>query len=125
MIRPGSGARTLGAGAATGLFSGVFGIGGGFLIVPALLAATGMGMVGAVGTSLVAITAFGATTAANYARVGAVDGALAAAFIAGGALGAMAGAALGARLAGRETLLKRSFADVIAATALIMLIDAA
>ena len=74
-----------------GLFSGFFGIGGGFLIVPGLIAATGMPMINAVGSSLVAVTAFGLTTAANYAFSGLVDWPLALAFIAGGLGGGIAG----------------------------------
>ena len=53
-----------------GALSGFFGIGGGFLIVPGLMLATGMPIANAVGTSLVAVTLFGATTASNYALVG-------------------------------------------------------
>lgn len=43
-------------GLATGVLSGLFGVGGGFVIVPALVAFTGMGMRRAIGTSLLAIT---------------------------------------------------------------------
>jgi hypothetical protein len=75
----------------TGLFSGFFGIGGGFLIGPALIAATGMPMLTAVGSSLVAVTAFGLTTAGNYALSGLVDWPLAFVFIGGGFLGSFAG----------------------------------
>ena len=57
-------ARTvLTAGAVIGTFSGFFGIGGGFLIVPSLVTTTGMSMLNAIGSSLVAVTAFGLTTA--------------------------------------------------------------
>jgi uncharacterized membrane protein YfcA len=83
-----------------GLFSGFFGIGGGFLIVPGLIAATGMPMLNAVGSSLVAVTAFGLTTAANYALSGLVDWPLAGLFIAGGFLGSMAGTRAAKRLSG-------------------------
>ena len=48
-------AKLVGYGAGSGLFSGFFGIGGGFLIVPGLIAATGMPMLYAVGSSLVAV----------------------------------------------------------------------
>src|SRR3984885_5807879 len=48
-----------GLGLATGTLSGFFGIGGGFLIVPALMLATGMSIISAVSSSLVAVTAFG------------------------------------------------------------------
>src|SRR6476620_1710792 len=53
-----------------GALSGFFGIGGGFLIVPGLMLAAGMPIMNAVGSSLVAVTAFGATAAANYALIG-------------------------------------------------------
>jgi hypothetical protein len=59
-------------GPGSGAFSGFFGIGGGFLIVPGLVASTGMPMLMAAGTSLIAVTAFGLTTAANYAFSGLV-----------------------------------------------------
>ena len=74
----------LGLGLATGTLSGFFGIGGGFLIVPALMLATGMSIINAVSSSLVAVTAFGLTTAASYAWSGLVSWDLAALFIAGG-----------------------------------------
>lgn len=46
--------KVAGYGLGSGLFSGFFGIGGGFLIVPGLVASTGMPILLAVGTSLVA-----------------------------------------------------------------------
>ena len=73
----------VGMGFAVGLLSGFFGIGGGFLIVPGLMAATGMPMIVAIGTSLVSVAAFGATTATNYAVSGLVDWRIAVLFIAG------------------------------------------
>ena len=78
--------RLLGYGLGSGAFSGFFGIGGGFLIVPGIVAATGMPMINAVGTSLVAVTAFGLTTAANYAWLGLVEWQLPGVMIACGAL---------------------------------------
>ena len=73
-----------GLGLATGTMSGFFGIGGGFLIVPALMLATGMPIMNAVSSSLVAVTAFGMTTAASYAWSGLVSWQLAGLFVAGG-----------------------------------------
>ena len=96
--------NVLGYGLGTGLFSGFFGIGGGFLIVPGLVASTRMPMINAVGTSLVAVAAFGLTTALNYAFSGLVNWPLAAIFIAGGIAGGVAGAALARRLSGTGTL---------------------
>jgi uncharacterized membrane protein YfcA len=55
--------RLIGMGFAVGTLSGFFGIGGGFLIVPGLMLATGMALPSAVGTSLVAVTAVGLATA--------------------------------------------------------------
>jgi hypothetical protein len=78
--------KLLASGLVTGALSGFFGIGGGFLIVPALIVATGMPILYAVGSSLVKVTAFGLTTAANYALSGIVDWSLAALFISGGVL---------------------------------------
>ena len=81
----------LGLGLATGTLSGFFGIGGGFLIVPALMLATGMSIMNAVSSSLVAVTAFGLTTAASYAYSGLVSWQLAGLFIAGGVVGGLIG----------------------------------
>jgi uncharacterized membrane protein YfcA len=113
--------KLLGFGLATGVLSGFFGIGGGFLVVPGLIAATGMPMLYAVGSSLVAVTAFGLTTAANYARSGWIDVALAAAFVLGGLLGSRAGAAASTRLAARKGALNVLFGGVIVLVALYVL----
>jgi hypothetical protein len=83
--------RLIPTGFAVGLLSGFFGIGGGFLIVPALIFATGMPLRYAMGTSLVAVAAFGATTATNYAISGMVDWQIAGFFIFGGAIGGLVG----------------------------------
>ncbi|MCF3638593.1 sulfite exporter TauE/SafE family protein [Rhizobium sp. TRM95111] len=98
---------------AAGAASGFFGIGGGFLIVPGLVFATGMPMINAVGTSLLAVGAFGLATALNYAASGLVDWALAAEFIGGGLAGGLAGTALATRLGGRRDLLSRLFAALV------------
>ncbi len=106
----------------TGGLSGFFGIGGGFLIVPGLMLATGMAILNAVGSSLVAVTAFGLTTAANYAVSGLVDWRLAAIFLAGGVLGGLIGAALARHLAGKRGALNIAFSLVIFAVASYMLV---
>jgi hypothetical protein len=112
--------KVLGFGLGTGAFSGFFGIGGGFLIVPGLIASTDMLMINAVGTSLVAVTAFGLTTAANYAISGLVDWVLAAVFILGGVAGGFFGTHLAKRLSGGGQL-KTVFAALIFVVALYML----
>jgi uncharacterized membrane protein YfcA len=113
--------RVLGYGAGTGAFSGFFGIGGGFLIVPGLVASTGMPMLNAVGSSLMAVTAFGLTTAANYAWSGLIDWPLAFVFIAGGIVGGFAGARLAKRLSGAHGRLTTVFAALVFVVAAYML----
>src|SRR3546814_10912660 len=93
--------KVLGYGLGTGGFSGFFGIGGGFLIVPGLIASTRMPILNAVGTSLVAVTAFGLTTALSYAASGLVDWTLASVFIVGGLLGGLVGARAARTLSSR------------------------
>lgn len=102
-----------GTGLAVGALSGFFGIGGGFLIVPGLISATGMPMLQAVGTSLVAVTAFGLTTAGSYAAAGLVDWTLAAVFVGGGVLGSLLGARAAHGLSRKRGLLTKIFAGLI------------
>ena len=105
--------RLVPIGLGVGLAAGFFGIGGGFLIVPGLIAATAMPLSFAVGTSLVVVTALGLTTATSYALSGYVDWPLAALLVFGGIAGAFAGIWLGARLATRKGLLERVFALIV------------
>jgi len=102
----------------SGGLSGFFGIGGGFLIVPGLIAATRMPMANAVGTSLIAISAFGLTTAANYARAGLIDWPLVGLFVAGGLIGSLTGVAVLRRTAiagGRLNLIFAAFVMTVGA----------
>ena len=96
-----------------GALSGFFGIGGGFLIVPGLMLATGMPIAYAIGTSLVAIAVFGATTASNYAIAGLVDWRLAAFFILGGIPGGVLGSFAGQRLSRHKGALSLVFAAFV------------
>jgi uncharacterized membrane protein YfcA len=111
----------VGLGVATGTLSGFFGIGGGFLIVPALMLATGMSIMNAVSSSLVAVTAFGLTTAASYAWSGLISWGLAGLFIAGGIAGGLLGTRSAQLLSARRGALNIVFAAVIIAVALYML----
>lgn len=112
----------VGLGLATGMLSGFFGIGGGFLIVPALMLATGMSILNAVSSSLVAVTAFGATTAASYAYSGLVAWPLAGLFVAGGVVGGLIGVQSAKMLADRRGLLNVVFAGIIICVGLYMLV---
>jgi uncharacterized protein len=111
----------VGLGLATGTLSGFFGIGGGFLIVPALMLATGMSIMNAVSSSLVAVTAFGLTTAASYAWSGLISWGLAGLFIVGGIVGGLIGTRSARHLSERRGALNSVFAAVIIAVALYML----
>lgn len=101
------------AGAGVGSAAGFFGIGGGFLIVPGLMASTGMSLAAAQATSLLSVAAFGATTAGNYALSGWVDPALVAAMALGGLVGTLAGLPLAKRLGANAALGRTLFAGLI------------
>lgn len=105
--------RLMAAGGLVGALSGFFGIGGGFLIVPGLMSAASMPMLAAVGTSLVAVTAFGLTTAISYSLSGLVEWRIAAIFVLAGAFGGFAGARLAGRLAAGKAALARVFAAIV------------
>lgn len=113
--------KVLAFGFATGALSGFFGIGGGFLIVPALIASTSMPIFRAIGTSLIAVSAFGLTTALNYAASGMLDWTLAGCFILGGIIGSAIGAAASRRLSADRGKLNAVFSCVILLVAAYML----
>ena len=97
-------------GLAVGFAAGFFGIGGGFLIVPGLIAATGMTMSAATASSLVSVVIFGAATSSNYALSGYVDLKLAALLVGGGIIGGIGGLFIAKLLAGRQLVARRGFA---------------
>lgn len=107
--------RLVPLGLGVGLAAGFFGIGGGFLIVPALIAATAMPFAYAVGTSLVVVTALGLTTAISYALSGYVDWLITALLVAGGIGGAVLGIAAGRRLSSRKAMMEKAFAVLVIA----------
>jgi uncharacterized membrane protein YfcA len=100
-------------GGVVGLLSGFFGIGGGFLIVPGLILATGMALRNAIATSLLAVTAFGLATASSYMASGLVDWRLAALIIAGGILGTLLGTRANVVLARHKAALSYTFAGAV------------
>ena len=115
----------VGIGFAVGALSGFFGIGGGFLIVPGLILATGMPLIFAIGTSLVAVGAFGAATAASYTFSGLINWNVAAFFVLGGLLGGLAGMAFGRLLAGRGKALGLFFASIVVLVGIFVLAQGA
>jgi uncharacterized protein len=96
-----------------GLFSGFFGIGGGFLIVPGLMLATGMPLSSAIGTSLFAVSAFGAATAASYAASGFINWPMAGLFVIGGLAGGVIGVRIGKILGAQKRALTLVFASLV------------
>ncbi|HAH09286.1 MAG TPA: hypothetical protein DCL54_06180 [Alphaproteobacteria bacterium] len=101
----------------TGFAAGFFGIGGGFLIVPGLMLATGMTIANAAASSLVSVTLFGAATSVNYAWSGWVDWRLAGLLLAGGAVGGMLGMQAAKWLAPRASVARQTFALMVMAVA--------
>ncbi|MFD9094846.1 sulfite exporter TauE/SafE family protein [Streptomyces collinus] len=119
-VRPG---RAAAAGAGLGAVTGVLGVGGGFLAVPALVSVVGLRMRDAVGTSLLVITVN--SLAALAMRAGTAEGldwAVVAPFAGAAILGAWDGRRLASKVSG--SALQRVFAVVLLAVAAFMLIDA-
>ena len=122
MLTRGNFPALLGLGFASGALAGFFGIGGGFLIVPGLMLATGMPISNAIGSSLVAVTAFGLTTATNYALSNLVDWRIAAMFLVGAVLGGVAGVQLSRHLSVKRGALNKVFVAVIFFIAIYMIV---
>ncbi|UOF92404.1 sulfite exporter TauE/SafE family protein [Fodinisporobacter ferrooxydans] len=114
-------AKVLPAGLATGLVSGFFGIGGGFLIVPGLIFSTGMTMIQAIGSSLFSVGTFGLTTAISYALSGYVDWFVVLLYIAGGILGGIVGTKAATKLSKNKRMLQYVFSGIIILVACYML----
>jgi uncharacterized protein len=107
--------RVAGIGFLAGALAGFFGIGGGVLAVPGLVAAAGMPMIVAIGSSLVSVTAFGLTTAGVYALSGLIDWRLVMLFVGGSLAGGLAGSRLAVMLAVKRRALSLVFSVVVAA----------
>lgn len=112
-------------GALTGFAAGFFGIGGGFLIVPGIVLATGMPILNAVGSSLFSVGVFSLTTAMNYALSGFVAFGVAAEFLAGGAVGGILGTKAAVMLAPHKRALACVFAGVVFTVAAYILANTA
>lgn len=96
------------AGVSVGLLTGVVGVGGGFLIVPALVLLSGVPMKRAVATSLAIVAANSSVGFAGYLGSVAISWDIMAGFTAVTVLGSFAGARFSSRLS--QQSLKRSFA---------------
>lgn len=106
----------LAAGTGVGFMTGLFGVGGGFLIVPVLLIALNLGTRSAIGTSLAIIAATSVIGFAAHLLAGrSIDVTITAAMAASCAVGAGAGGALGGRVS--AVVLGRGFAVLVALVA--------
>jgi hypothetical protein len=87
-----------------GILSAVMGVGGGFMLVPAMIYLLGMPTSVVIGTSLFQVVFVSANvTLLQALQVGSVDIVLTLLLVAGGVAGAQFGAAMGTRLRGEET----------------------
>ena len=109
-------------GFAAGLAAGFFGIGGGFLIAPGLMAASGMTLANAGASSLVSVALFGSATSISYAAAGKVIWPLFGALVAGGAIGTIIALPLVRRLEQRAVLARRLFAALVVVVAFYILL---
>lgn len=108
-------------GLGAGVLSGLFGVGGGFIIVPALVMFSGMGMQLAIGTSLLVITLVSVSGTATHLLAGKdLSFATASLFTAGSLVGLFLGSWLSHRLAG--PLLQKAFAAMIVVVAIYVII---
>lgn len=120
--KPHMGPRLGAVGLGAGTLAGFFGVGGGFLYVPGLMFASGMGIIYAVGTSLFAVGTSALTTSINYMRSGIMpEWHVTLEFIAGGIVGGWIGTMLAKRLANTKGALHMVFAGALVIVSMYML----
>lgn len=113
--------RSLAAGLAVGLLTGLFGVGGGFLIIPALVVVLGVEMSTAIGTSLLIIAANSVAGLFSHLHGVSLDWSVTAAFIAAAMLTSLAAGHFGTKV--DTTRLQRWFAYLVFTVAAYVLID--
>jgi len=109
------------SGASVGLLTGILGVGGGFLIVPALVMLVGLPMQQAVGTSLVVIAMNSLAGFLGHLGDAALDVPSLVVFVTAGLAGTFAGARLAHRLPAAR--LRQAFAGFVIVLALFLLYD--
>jgi uncharacterized membrane protein YfcA len=108
-------------GIGAGVLTGFFGVGGGFVIVPALVLLLGLPLTVAVGPSLLVITLSSAAALAAHLASGSIDWAVALIFTAGAIAGALAGRRVGGHVQPRR--LGRLFALLLIAVAVLLVVE--
>ena len=112
-----------GAGTAVGFLTGLFGVGGGFVIVPALTLLLRLSMPEAIGTSLLVIVINSATALLTRLTTTSIDWSVALPFTAAAIIGVLMGKRVGVRLDPQQSL--RWFAGLLAAVAVYTVVRAA
>ena len=114
--------KAIGSGVVVGFLTGLFGVGGGFLIIPALVLLLGLPMTVAVGTSLVIIVINSVAGFTAHAGDAALDYQIAVAFTAAAVVGSLVSARVAARLSAER--LRRWFAYLVFAVAAFVVVQA-
>jgi uncharacterized membrane protein YfcA len=114
--------KSIGAGIAVGFLTGLFGVGGGFLIIPALVLLLGLPMPAAIGTSLVIIVINSAAGFAAHASDAKLDYRITGAFAAAAIVGSLTAGRFAPRLPAAK--LTRSFAYLVLVIAAFVVIQA-
>lgn len=114
-VAPGPVARVVLFGLATGWLTGLFGVGGGFVIVPVLVLGLGFAMGEAVGTSLLVIVVGSSVALVERLGAGSIDWATIVPFAAAAVAGVLLGGLVGRRVSTRA--LTRWFAVLVLVTA--------
>lgn len=113
--------RSIGAGLLVGLLTGLFGVGGGFLIIPALVVVLGVEMSTAIGTSMLIIIANSVTGILSHLQEINVDRQVIAAFVAAAMATSLIAGYVGTKT--NTTRLQRWFAYLVFAVAAYVLVD--
>jgi uncharacterized protein len=114
-------ALLVGIGLGAGVLSGLFGVGGGIILVPAMVLLAGMGQHRASATSLASIVPIAAVGAIIFGRADSVDLPAALVLMVGSLVGVQIGTRLMARIG--DDRLRIGFAVFMIAVALIMLVS--
>jgi uncharacterized membrane protein YfcA len=109
------------SGAGVGLLTGILGVGGGFLVVPALVMLVGLPVQTAVGTSLIIIAMNSIAGFLGHIRSGSLDEMVTLVFTSAGLVGTFIGMRLFRRLS--PSKLQKAFAVFVIALAAFLLID--
>lgn len=114
-------AVVIGSGATVGVLTGLLGVGGGFLIVPALVVLVGLPMQQAIGTSLIIIAMNSLASLLGHLGHTEIDLAVVGVFVLGGIVGTLFGSRLSKRIQAKR--LQMGFAVFVIVLAIYLLFD--